>query len=100
MKKGQEYTGTVMEVKFPNKGVVCVDGEDDETCIVKNVCYLFCNAELDKIGVGAQQSFLEASVLSLVSDSGDSACAVIRCFVENKTISHRILPFLSLCVVI
>ena len=45
MKKGQSYTGTVTEIKFPNKGIVKVDpsGEcidkagKDETCTVKNV---------------------------------------------------------------
>lgn len=35
MKKGQEYSGIVKQVRFPNKGVVCVPGEDDR-CIVKN----------------------------------------------------------------
>ena len=35
MKKGQEYTGTVKQVRFPNKGVVCVPGEEDH-CVVKN----------------------------------------------------------------
>ena len=34
MKKGQEYTGTVASVDFPNKGrVICEDG----TVTVKNV---------------------------------------------------------------
>ena len=51
MKKGHMYSGTVTEIKFPNKGVVRVDGEIDketgevsaiddngsEVCIVKNV---------------------------------------------------------------
>ncbi len=36
MKKGQEYTGTVEYLKFPNKGIVSVDGEDGR-CVVKNV---------------------------------------------------------------
>ena len=35
MKKGQEYTGTVSRVKFPNKGIVKT--EDGKTCVVKNV---------------------------------------------------------------
>lgn len=34
MKKGQEYTGFVERIKFPNKGVVDVPGEGK--CIVKN----------------------------------------------------------------
>ena len=34
MKKGQEYTGCVEKIKFPNKGVVDVPGEGK--CIVKN----------------------------------------------------------------
>ena len=37
MKKGQEYTGTVETLKFPNKGIVDVPGEDGGRCIVKNV---------------------------------------------------------------
>ncbi|MCR5508125.1 MAG: class I SAM-dependent RNA methyltransferase [Lachnospiraceae bacterium] len=47
MKKGQAYTGTVVDIKFPNKGIVRVDPydtvnadmavPDSETCIVKNV---------------------------------------------------------------
>ncbi len=36
MKKGQEYTGTVEKVRFPNKGIVRVP-DSDEKCIVKNV---------------------------------------------------------------
>ena len=37
MKKGQEYTGTVERVKFPNKGIVRVVTEDgDHLCTVKN----------------------------------------------------------------
>ena len=47
MKKGQLYTGTVTDVKFPNKGIVRVDpyeggsgestdGQGSESCIVKN----------------------------------------------------------------
>ena len=36
MKKGQEYTGIVEEVLFPNRGVVCVDGETEKVSI-KNV---------------------------------------------------------------
>ncbi len=36
MKKGQEYTGTVDKIKFPNKGIVHVP-DSDEKCIVKNV---------------------------------------------------------------
>lgn len=39
MKKGQEYTGIVEEVKFPNKGLVRVindEVEDGEVCTVKN----------------------------------------------------------------
>ncbi|MCR4654952.1 MAG: methyltransferase domain-containing protein, partial [Lachnospiraceae bacterium] len=37
MKKGQEYTGTVREIKFPDKGVVYVDTDSgEEKCIVKN----------------------------------------------------------------
>ena len=44
MKKGQSYTGTVIDVRFPNKGIVEVDSDGDDnasagskTCIVKNV---------------------------------------------------------------
>ena len=37
MKKGQEYTGTVEKIRFPNKGTVSVHGEDGGTCMVKNV---------------------------------------------------------------
>ncbi|MCR5001179.1 MAG: hypothetical protein K6A71_05225, partial [Lachnospiraceae bacterium] len=51
MKKGNMYSGTVTEVKFPNKGVVraeeridketgtvsTIDDDGAETCIVKNV---------------------------------------------------------------
>ena len=37
MKKGQEYTGTVEKIKFPNKGVVRVDEPDEPVCIVKGV---------------------------------------------------------------
>ncbi|MBR2274854.1 MAG: class I SAM-dependent RNA methyltransferase, partial [Lachnospiraceae bacterium] len=38
MKKGQEYTGRVIERRFPNKGVVETDSRDaaGERCIVKN----------------------------------------------------------------
>ena len=36
MKKGQEYTGKVKEIRFPNRGIVHVD-EEDEVCVVKNV---------------------------------------------------------------
>ena len=35
MKKGQEYTGTVEYVRFPNKAVIRVDDEG-EKCVVKN----------------------------------------------------------------
>nr|MCR5302216.1 23S rRNA (uracil(1939)-C(5))-methyltransferase RlmD [Lachnospiraceae bacterium] len=35
MKKGQEYTGSVSTIRFPNKGVVTT--QDGEKCIVKNV---------------------------------------------------------------
>ena len=37
MKKGQEYTGIVEKIKFPNKGIVNVSADDGGTCIVKNV---------------------------------------------------------------
>ena len=38
MKKGQEYTGTVEYVKFPNKGIVkAEDNGDTSVCVVKNV---------------------------------------------------------------
>ncbi len=36
MKKGQEYTGTVEKLRFPNKGIVRVE-DFDEKCTVKNV---------------------------------------------------------------
>ncbi|MBO4890868.1 MAG: 23S rRNA (uracil(1939)-C(5))-methyltransferase RlmD, partial [Lachnospiraceae bacterium] len=36
MKKGQEYTGSVERVRFPNKAVVSVLEEPGEKCIVKN----------------------------------------------------------------
>ena len=37
MKKGQEYTGTVERVKFPNKGIVRVaDADGEHLCTVKN----------------------------------------------------------------
>ena len=36
MKKGQEYTGTVEKVRFPNKGIVLAE-DTDEKCTVKNV---------------------------------------------------------------
>ncbi len=35
MKKGQEYTGTIERVAFPNKGMAIT--EDGEKCVVKNV---------------------------------------------------------------
>ena len=38
MKKGQEYEGYVKKVRFPNKGIVAVSGENgEENCTVKNV---------------------------------------------------------------
>ena len=37
MKKGQEYTGTVEKVNFPNKGRVACDGAEGEFCTVPNV---------------------------------------------------------------
>nr|MCR5673115.1 23S rRNA (uracil-5-)-methyltransferase RumA [Lachnospiraceae bacterium] len=38
MKKGQEYVGYVKKVKFPNKGIVTVSGDEgEENCTVKNV---------------------------------------------------------------
>ena len=38
MKKGEEYTGTVETVRFPNKGIVRVtEGEESSLCTVKNV---------------------------------------------------------------
>ncbi len=36
MKKGQEYTGMVEKVLFPNRGVVTVEGETDQV-LIKNV---------------------------------------------------------------
>lgn len=38
MKKGQEYIGTVEDIKFPNKGIVKVinEGGEEESCVVKN----------------------------------------------------------------
>ena len=36
MKKGQEYTGTVEKVRFPNRGIVRVE-EHNEKCMIKNV---------------------------------------------------------------
>lgn len=35
MKKGQEYTGTVNRIKFPNKGIVTT--KEGDTCVIKNV---------------------------------------------------------------
>lgn len=39
MKKGNEYTGLVSRIKFPNKGIVEVQNEEGQTekCVVKNV---------------------------------------------------------------
>lgn len=39
MKKGQEYIGDVIKIKFPNKGIVCVkeEGKEEELCLVKGV---------------------------------------------------------------
>ena len=36
MKKGQEYNGTVVGHKFPNKGIVAAGQDGEERCIVKN----------------------------------------------------------------
>ena len=33
MKKGQEYIGVVERTDFPNKGIVCVEGEDKRTVV-------------------------------------------------------------------
>ncbi|MCR5591095.1 MAG: 23S rRNA (uracil(1939)-C(5))-methyltransferase RlmD [Lachnospiraceae bacterium] len=75
MKKGQEYTGTVEKVRFPNKGRVCVYEEDEiGTCTVSNVI----KGQKVRFRVTKKRNgACEGCVLEVVERSGDeteSAC--------------------------
>ena len=55
---------------------------------VELVGHLSGNAELDQIGVGADEDLLVAATLELAGDLLDGAGTMIRDGIENETISH------------
>ena len=55
---------------------------------VELVGHLSGNAELDQIGVGADEDLLVATTLELAGDLLDGAGTMVRNGVENETISH------------
>ena len=55
---------------------------------VQQVCDLLGNAELDQIGVRADESLLVAAGGQLGNDVLDGAVAMIRNSIQNDTISH------------
>lgn len=55
---------------------------------VELVGHLSGNAELDQIGVGADEDLLVAATLELAGNLLDGAGTMIRNGVENETISH------------
>lgn len=74
MKKGQVYEGRVLQVEFPNKGIVNID---DKKVIIKNVIpgqkIRFTISKIRKVKVeGRLQEILERSIL----ETEDAACSV------------------------
>ena len=65
-----------------------------QTVLLKHIEDLLGHTELDEVGIGTYESFLECAVLCFDSDVGDSACAMIGGFVEYKSVCHNCI-FLS-----
>ncbi len=81
MKKGQEYTGTVEKIKFPNKGVVALLSETGEVCAEEGICIVknVIPGQKIRFRVNKKRSGqCEGMLLEVLSRSPmetDSACA-------------------------
>ena len=60
-----------------------------ELCAVQNVEHLLRHAELNEIGVGANERFFKAAALRLARDFLDTSRAVITCFVQNNSCHNK-----------
>ncbi len=90
MKKGQEYTGKVTELKFPNKGVVEVLGEDGGKCIVKNVL----PGQKIRFRVSKKRNgSCEGNLLEIPERSPDECESACRHFDVCGGCSYQTLPY-------
>ena len=56
-----------------------------DVSIIKNIGYLFGNVELDKVGVGANESLFKASSFDFGSDCVNRTFAVVAGFIEYES---------------
>lgn len=89
MKKGQIIEGIVKEVHFPNKGIVCVEGED-RTVVVKNtVAGQKVRASVNKIRKGKA----EGRLLEVLQAAPMETAADCIHFSECGGCTYRTLPY-------
>ncbi len=89
MKKGQEYTGKVEEVRFPNKGTVIVPGEAG-TCMVKNVI----PGQTVKFRVSRKRNgACEGTLLEITERSGMETESACPHFDRCGGCSYQTLPY-------
>ncbi len=88
-KKGTEYEGTVTEVRFPNKGVVTVDGINGY-CIVKNTLQ---GQRISFVVRKRHGSHAEGRLLAIVERSGLETENTCEHFPECGGCTYRTLPY-------
>lgn len=89
MKKGTVYEGNVCYIKFPNKGVVKVEGEEQEI-IVKHVL----PGQKVKVAVNkVRKGKAEGRLLEVMEQSGDEIASPCPHFGQCGGCSYQTLPY-------
>ncbi|MCR5831624.1 MAG: 23S rRNA (uracil(1939)-C(5))-methyltransferase RlmD [Lachnospiraceae bacterium] len=90
MKKGQEYTGCVESIRFPNKAIVRVDEEDGERCTVKNAI----PGQKIRFRVTKKRGgSCEGSLLEIIERSPEETVSACRHFDSCGGCSYQTLPY-------
>lgn len=89
MKKGNEYIGTVESIRFPNKGIVSVPGEEG-SCIVKNVL----PGQTVRFRVSKKRSgTCEGTLIEVIARSMAETTGACRHFENCGGCSYQTLPY-------
>ncbi len=90
MKKGQEYTGCVESIRFPNKAIVRVAEEDGERCTVKNAI----PGQKIRFRVTKKRGgSCEGSLLEIIERSPEETVSACRHFDSCGGCSYQTLPY-------
>ena len=90
MKKGQEYTGNVESIRFPNKAIVRVAEEDEERCTVKNAI----PGQKIRFRVTKKRGgSCEGSLLEIIERSPEETVSACRHFDSCGGCSYQTLPY-------